>query len=236
MTRETEENTSALALAAWLKKMMQESDTKNVDLAEALGKTGVQVSLPYISNLRRIGMSMQRATEIAEVMGWEKPQLKMTSEGLTALTEDNSLSNSPTSIVISTLTPQAGTLAHNNDYEILEQVRVPTHWLKATYPNLANINNLALCNIRGDSMEPTFDQEDTILVDRSTVTFDTDGVYVFTYHDTLLIKRVQRRPGRGYIVISDNREFYEAYEIPMEDLANVNVHGRVVGKFGFVKI
>ena len=85
-------------------------------------------------------------------------------------------------------------------------------------------------------MEPTFDQEDTILVDRSTSTFEVDGVYVFTYHDSLMIKRIQRRPGRGYVVISDNKDLYDAYDLPNEDLENVRVHGRVVGKFGFVKI
>ena len=215
-------------MGEWLKQQMAQQQIKGIDIVKAYEAAGVKITSGYVSNMRNQGLSVQKAVEIATLMGWEPPTVN--TEGR------ENLSPTPTHLIISTLTPQAGSTAHNNEHEILEQVKISTSWLKAKYPNLANLGNLALCNIRGDSMEPTFDEEDTILVDRTATTFEVDGVYVFTYHDSLLIKRIQSRPGRGFIVISDNKDLYESYNLPVEDLEYVRVHGRVVGKFSFNKV
>lgn len=189
-------------------------------------------------------MSLNKANEVADVLGWPKPTvvnglvLMQSSEDQTSKEEGLELDNedNQTHIIISSLTPQAGCNEANNTYEILDKIQVSKPWLHATYPHLNNLHSLALCEIKGDSMEPTFHEKDTILIDTATNTVTIDGVYVFTYHDTLLIKRIQRIPGLGYSVISDNKEFYEPFNIPNEDLENLTVHGRVVGKFGFNKI
>ena len=220
---------TAKLTSKWLKEKMHTHRVRGVDLVEKLNEAGITASPAYVSNLRRFGMSIKRAGEIAKVMDWEAPSI--------FLSEDSSSStpteNSTTHITISSLTPRAGVDVSANDSEVIDLVRVSRAWLRGQFPNLTNLQSLALCNIVGDSMEPTFDGDDTILVDCSTKQFDFDGVYVFTYYDTLLIKRIQRRPGVGYMVISDNRDLYEPYKINLEDLANVTVHGRVIGKFGF---
>lgn len=217
-----------LKMADWLNEQLSSTGARNVDIVEKFHKVNKTMSPAYISNIRRIGMSMRKAREIADVMGWSPPNL-IDGEIETEPTPENST----THITISSLTPRAGVDVSANDSEVIDLVRVSRAWLRGQFPNLTNLQSLALCNIVGDSMEPTFDGDDTILVDCSTKQFDFDGVYVFTYYDTLLIKRIQRRPGVGYMVISDNRDLYEPYKINLEDLANVTVHGRVIGKFGF---
>lgn len=165
-------------------------------------------------------------------MGWELP---------VGLTLDDETTQSPqplpstTSSIISTLTLATANNQANNDGKILEQIKVSTLWLRASYPQTST-EALALFTIVGDFMEPSFKPQDTVLVDTSTCTVDQDGMYIFTYHDTLLIKRIQRRPGLGFMMISDNKTLYEQYSVPNEDLDNLTVHGRVIGKFEFKKI
>lgn len=224
---------TAKLTSEWIKEQMFNHRVRGVEVADKMTEAGKPTTPSYVSNVRRVGMSLQKANEIADVMGWEPPMKVMLKE---EVNKHPDLTDTETHIVISSLTPRAGCNEANNDYEILDKIQVSKYWLHATYPHINNLHTLALCSIKGDSMEPTFNEDDTILVDRSTLSFDSDGVYVFTYHDTLLIKRIQRRPGHGYMVISDNRDLYETYLISNEDLANVSVHGRVIGKFGFDRI
>lgn len=218
-------------LAEWLVETMYTKGLKNRDIIEAYKSKGQTLTTAYISNMRGSGMSLNKAYEIADIMGWPKPVVE---NGVVHSnqpgTEDTWKTSDETHVIISSLTLQA------DGNEILDKIQVSKPWLQATYPHLINLSELTLGEIKGDSMEPTFKEKDTILVDTGAQTVAIDGIYVFTYHDTLLIKRIQRIPGKGYSVISDNKEIYETFSIPNEDLEHLTVHGRVIGKFGFNKI
>lgn len=228
-------------LADWLYHQMNRRELKNLDVVEAYRKTGKSITPAYVSNMRNIGMSLRKAQEVASIMGWAEPRVidGVVIEGnkeeqeayyqnlISGLNKDTS---NETHVIISSPTTQV------EDNKILDKIQVSKPWLQATYPHLINLSELALCEIKGDSMEPTFKEKDTILVDTEAQTVAIDGIYVFTYHDTLLIKRIQRIPGKGYSVISDNKEIYVPFSIPNEDLEHLTVHGRVIGKFGFNKI
>ena len=229
---------TALAMAAWFRDMLETTRTRNKEVSEACTAEGLNLSEAYVSLMKSRGMSVDRALAVAEIMGWDKPPL---SETLSLgdrhkIVEVLVKGAQETSIVISSLHPVAGVNSHNNEHEVLEQIKIPTEWLRSSYPNISNLSNLALCSISGDSMEPTFKALDTVMVDTTVQNFDYDGVFVFTYHNTLLIKRVQAIPGTGFMVISDNKTLYDQYSVPNEDLDNLTVHGRVIGKFEFKKI
>ena len=225
---------TAELLANWLRETMYDKRVKGVDIVKAFADAGKPMTPGYVANMRHRGMSIYKAMEVADVMGWDMPLGMELGEKPKPQPEPQPPTNPTTSITISSLTPVAGHSHANNDGEILEKIQVPTAWIKAAYPQ-TQTSALALCAIGGDSMEPSFKPQDTVLIDTTTCTFDQDGLYIFTYHDTLLIKRIQRRPGLGFIVISDNKEFYESYEIPTGDLENLEVHGKVIGKFRFDK-
>lgn len=93
----------------------------------------------------------------------------------------------------------------------------------------ANPADLYLIYVDGESMEPTLRPGDVILVDRrSAQAVPRDGIYVLRMDDSLLVKRLQRLPGRKVKVTSDNpayEPFDLALEAPGEDLAII---GRVV--------
>lgn len=83
-----------------------------------------------------------------------------------------------------------------------------------------------LINARGDSMSPTWESGDILIVDSSQKTLDRDGFYVFTFDGTTYAKRLQRI-GRTLLVISDNDK-YEPFRIEKGDLELVSINGRIV--------
>lgn len=56
----------------------------------------------------------------------------------------------------------------------------------------------------GDSMAPTFNSGDVLLVDTGINDVKIDGVYVLTAHDRLFIKRVRQRMDGVFEISSDN--------------------------------
>lgn len=56
-------------------------------------------------------------------------------------------------------------------------------------------------------MQPLYNPGDPLLVDRGITTVDFDGVYFFRVGEEGFIKRLQRIPGQGILVISDNTKY-----------------------------
>lgn len=86
---------------------------------------------------------------------------------------------------------------------------------------------LSIIRVEGDSMAPTLDDGDDILVDGGDAAARLrDGIYVLRMDDVLMVKRVARAPGQGRIsVISDNPHYRSWDNLPM---ASVQLVGRVV--------
>ncbi len=89
----------------------------------------------------------------------------------------------------------------------------------------------AMLTVRGDSMEPTLQDGDTILIDRSQTT--PDGIFLIQMDDTLRVKRVQRAAGGAYILISDNTRYREEL-IPPTALDTISLLGKCVLKISSV--
>ena len=86
---------------------------------------------------------------------------------------------------------------------------------------------LSIIRVEGDSMAPTLDDGDDILVDGGDAAARLrDGIYVLRMDDVLMVKRVARAPGPGRVsVISDNAHYKSWDDLPM---AAVQLVGRVV--------
>ena len=87
-----------------------------------------------------------------------------------------------------------------------------------------------LMDIRGDSMEPTLKDGDTVLIDQSEKEILDGRIYVVTLGDELRVKRVQK--GWDGIVLTSDNPRYSDIHIAARDLEAFKVHGRVrwVGK------
>lgn len=86
---------------------------------------------------------------------------------------------------------------------------------------------LSIIRVEGDSMAPTLNDGDDILVDGGDAAGRLrDGIYVLRMDDGLMVKRVARAPGTGRIsVLSDNSQYPSYPDLPM---ASVQLVGRVV--------
>lgn len=91
----------------------------------------------------------------------------------------------------------------------------------------ADPRTLSIIRVEGDSMAPTLNDGDDILVDSSLDgTRLRDGIYVLRMDDALMVKRVTRAPGQGRIaVISDNSHYKSWDDLPLTALHLV---GRVI--------
>lgn len=87
--------------------------------------------------------------------------------------------------------------------------------------------------VRGDSMVPTLDDGDWVLVDLSQRDPRREGVFLALVDDERRIKRMQRVAGGGWMLISDNTR-YQSELISPEKQQFVDVLGRCVMRLGQV--
>ncbi|MBN8844777.1 MAG: helix-turn-helix transcriptional regulator [Sphingomonadales bacterium] len=111
------------------------------------------------------------------------------------------------------------------DGEAVEgQVAFDPKWLRDMG---ADPRALSIIRVEGDSMAPTLNDGDDIMVDGGDAAARLrDGIYVLRMDDVLMVKRVARAPGQGRVsVISDNPHYKSWDDLP---LASVRLIGRVV--------
>ena len=98
-------------------------------------------------------------------------------------------------------------------------------WLKALTPSTPS--NLSIVRVEGDSMAPTLNAGDDILVDLGDAAERLrDGIYVLRIDDALVVKRVALNPlGRRVTVQSDNPAYPDW---PDCSLAEIHFIGRVI--------
>lgn len=88
-------------------------------------------------------------------------------------------------------------------------------------------NNLAIVEVRGDSMEPTLSSGDRVLINGNDVQISQPGIFVLFDGGGTVIKRVEHIPGSlpaRLVLISDNSA-HSRYEV---DADAITVIGRVV--------
>jgi len=82
----------------------------------------------------------------------------------------------------------------------------------------SSTKNLVLMRILGDSMSPTIQEDDTVMIDIGKRSIKEGMIYAIRFDSTVMIKRLAFRPGGRILIISDNRQEYEPYEVDMRDL------------------
>lgn len=107
-------------------------------------------------------------------------------------------------------------------------VKLGTHLIKEIL-NVANPNNLKIFKASGDSMSPTIDDGDIVLVDIGRTDFNNGGVFLLTINNEWFIKRLRLKINGDLEIISENSEKYGAPEIihPNDDIEIV-IKGRVI--------
>jgi len=88
-------------------------------------------------------------------------------------------------------------------------------------------STLVSCPARGDSMEPTVYDGDTLVVDRAITKLVGDGLYLIERDGERYCKRLQLRFDGGLNIMSDNSR-YEAQQLSADVASQLLVIGRVI--------
>ncbi|WP_252097717.1 S24 family peptidase [Pseudoalteromonas sp. NBT06-2] len=114
--------------------------------------------------------------------------------------------------------------AFNGDAKIKRHLAFRKKWLD--YKNLSS-NQLAVVFAKGDSMEPTIHNNNTILVDLSDKKLSEGLIYVIRIGEELYAKRLQQYIDGSVRLISDNKEYIDQLLKPNE-LEQLEIIGKVV--------
>jgi len=114
--------------------------------------------------------------------------------------------------------------ALNGDHEVKRQLAFRSKWLR--YRKL-NPKDLAVVFAKGDSMEPTINSGNTILVDLSNKKLTEGSIYVLRLGEELYAKRLQQRFDGSIELISDNKEYKDQLVKP-DELEQLEIIGKVV--------
>ncbi|GGY47755.1 hypothetical protein GCM10011297_20740 [Bacterioplanes sanyensis] len=117
----------------------------------------------------------------------------------------------------------AGFGASGFSEELEQQFVLDRQWLNQTLR--VSSDRLFFIYVSGDSMLPTLEDGDMILVDPAQQQFQNNGIYALSHADGLMTKRLQRQ-GSAIQVISDNAS-YPSWTLNTED-EQVQIVGRVV--------
>ncbi|MEA3373877.1 MAG: S24 family peptidase [Campylobacterota bacterium] len=129
----------------------------------------------------------------------------------------------------SEVSASAGGGAYNDD-ENYEPLMLEPSFV-ATLGGERELKYIEAINVSGDSMEPTFSYGDIVFVNRSRTDIGRGGVFTINTEAGLFIKRIQKRIDGKIDIISDNKD----YPIQIAHSNEVDVVGRVVGRFGGVE-
>jgi phage repressor protein C with HTH and peptisase S24 domain len=119
----------------------------------------------------------------------------------------------------------AGHGAWNEDESARSHIAFDEGWLRRLCG--ARPAQLSFIEVRGDSMSPTLNDGDDILVDASDIGEPVrDGIYVLRREGSLLVKRLAISPASRLVTIkSDNPAYPEWRDC---DVSDIDIIGRVV--------
>ena len=114
--------------------------------------------------------------------------------------------------------------AINDDTPVKRQLAFRRNWLRF---RKLSAGDLAVVFAHGDSMEPTINNGNTILVDMSDKKLKDGSIYVLRFGEYLYAKRLQQRFDGSVCLISDNKE-YDDQIVKSDELDQLAIIGKVV--------
>lgn len=212
-------------LASRLNELMAKQGKNIVDLQKAIGVT-YEMARRYT-----LGAAIPRddkLCKIAEYLGVGPSYLKYGVVDLTEEIPENRSMEYKNSVVIDVLNIEASAgdgVVNGGMVQMVKQLQFVPEEFHKYYPGITPAN-IRIINVKGDSMYPTFNNGDLLFVDISIQSFDGDGIYIFSFDNTLFVKRIQKTV-RDYCIISDNEALYKPWFITPNDMPEMRIHGKV---------
>jgi DNA-binding XRE family transcriptional regulator len=223
------ENKNEIGRTPFEKRMFEAREEAGYTQKQVEELVGIKQST--LSELETTGKRSGYTAQLANLYGYN-PIFLATGKG------DKKLSN----IVVHEITPNAengitipvfdhkpsagrGSMMLDSD-TVIGGLTLNKDWLHKNV-SYSRPTNLAVLTAYGDSMSPTFNDGDILLVDRGVEDIRIDAVYVIALNDELFVKRVQRGLDGSVLVKSDN-PLYDPYHINEDAKESLQVLGRVL--------
>ena len=189
--------------------------------------------------LNRADFARKVGVTYMSIKGWEEDANEPTRERLTKLAsalgtteqwilfggDKEVINDSVISVPIIDVKASAGHGLMVFEEQIVKNIELDKDWLRSNC-HFSCANKLSVITASGDSMHPTIDNGDFLLVDEGVNTIRTVSFYVAVVNDSLYVKRFQKTPRNTLLMISDNSA-YERYELD-PDRDDVRVIGKVI--------
>ncbi len=197
------------------------------EINEAMGRKRNDAALFIVKNKaigargkpRQIGTSLARTIEKGLHLqeGWMDTNHSMEPE------ENKDL------ITLNKLNVEAGCDSSGGpactDVAVVERIQVSQEWFKQNISRYRTEGH-ELVTARGDSMEPTINSGDIVVVDVRDTDVTQEGIFCLNYGGGVTIKRIQVLPF-GVEFISDNK-LYNPFVLKGQELDAIKIIGRVV--------
>ncbi len=119
-------------------------------------------------------------------------------------------------------TVSAGGGSYENEAFPIGSHPFPRQWLS----KMGNPSTMVFMDVVGNSMEPSINDGDMVLIDQSGTSLSPHGIFAVGFEDTLYIKRVEQRS--GYIILHSDNPDYSDMEIGGDELDSFRVIGKVI--------
>lgn len=206
---------------AALDRLLTEKSIDYARLSQVIGRNPAYIQ-QYIKRGSPRRLAEQDRARIAAYLGVSEAMLGGPAPRVVA----PSRSRGPGMILVPKLAigASAGAGASVDGEPVEGEVAFDPKWLRDLG---ADPRALSIIRVEGDSMAPTLDDGDDILVDGGDAAARLrDGIYVLRMDDVLMVKRIARAPGPGRVsVISDNPHYRSWDDLP---LSAIRLVGRVV--------
>lgn len=206
--------------------VLKQKGLERKQLAKLLGVTTMAIG-DIVNNKTQKPRNLLDIAEILDVdPKWLKDGIGELPQISTEISPMQNETNDSVVIKVLDIHASAGFGAVNGDVvQVIKELRFVPEEYHRRFPGI-NESITRVINVKGDSMNPTFQHGDLLFVDISISTFDGDGIYVFTFDNNLFVKRVQKT-GRDFCIISDNETAYKSWNITPEDMPDMIFHGKV---------
>jgi len=139
--------------------------------------------------------------------------------------EGNSDSATYCKIPLFNIKASAGHETFVNDERIGADLMFRKDWLNRELKS--NPDNLFVLSAETDSMEPTIKHDALLIVDKSIDRIITEGIYVLSRGDTILIKRIRKLSENTIELISDN-PVYGKETITLSNQPEIAILGKAI--------
>ena len=178
-----------------------------------------------------------KLTEIASVLGITKQNLNYNiTQGKNNVPKDEiaaleayynvTLLDDCIEIMHVRLNPSCGTGTEIYDDVDITPIKLGTKLIQDVF-NVSNPHNLKTFTASGDSMTPTIEHGDLLLIDTGDTNFTNGGVFLITINNAWFIKRLRQKITGELEVISDNPK-YPIETLSPNTLKEVSIKGRVL--------